>query len=246
MQKHFKLFLLLTCLGQAFYSQAQTADFRKKFEDDYTRAQRFWENNAWIVDSLCQYKVPATFAQAIVFPELIRYSALRDQMEIGGLKILYVSFGNDYADFSIGNFQMKPSFVERLMIDAETAKLTKVFKLLVMNGKDEECKRKEIVKNLESRQMQVLYLAAFYQLCEQKFKNKRWSSETEKLRFYATAYNCGYWHNNEYITNKQKQKHFSTSIMGRGNSYNYADISLYYYNSLQVEKMSHNATRVNK
>ena len=51
-------------------------------------------------------------AIAVVFPELIRYSALRDKIEITLLKSLYIYKGDDYADFSIGQFQMKPSFAE--------------------------------------------------------------------------------------------------------------------------------------
>lgn len=42
----------------------------------------------------------------------MRYNALKDDIESESLKVLYVQFGKTYADFSIGVFQMKPSFAE--------------------------------------------------------------------------------------------------------------------------------------
>ena len=53
-------------------------------------------------------------ALAIGAPELMRYSMVSDFIETEILELSYVDHGLDYADFSIGKFQMKPSFVERL------------------------------------------------------------------------------------------------------------------------------------
>ena len=64
---------------------------------------------------LCdKYDVSYPMAIAVVFPEIVRYSAIRDKIEITLLKALYINLGEDYADFSIGQFQMKPSFAEAL------------------------------------------------------------------------------------------------------------------------------------
>ena len=49
---------------------------------------------------------------AIFFPELIRYSFIRDLLETTALEYLYIENGKNYADFSIGRMQMKPSFIE--------------------------------------------------------------------------------------------------------------------------------------
>jgi len=51
---------------------------------------------------------------AIVFPEMLRYNENLEEIETQLLKSLYVRFGNRYADFSIGYFQMKPSFAEKI------------------------------------------------------------------------------------------------------------------------------------
>ncbi|MCO4292074.1 hypothetical protein NF867_04260 [Solitalea sp. MAHUQ-68] len=239
MQKLFKIFVLLACLGLALNGKAQQAtNYSEEFGADYSQAKDFLSKNSWIADSLGSYNVPAAFAEAIIFPELVRFSVLRDQMETGGLKILYVSFGKDYADFSIGRFQMKPSFAEQLLTDIEMYKLNKTFRSLLINKTfDEETQRRAVIKSLESPQKQVMYLAAFYQVCEQKFKSKKWTSTEEKLRFYATAYNCGYRQTEKYILQKARQSFFSTSIMGFGKTYNYANISLFYYEQ-SIEKLT--------
>lgn len=228
-QNQFKYcFLVLIVIVSFNKATAQTINYETEFGSDYQRAVRFLEKNTWITDTLSKYNVPAQFAVSVIFPELIRYSALRDQIEIGGLKILYASFGPDYADFSIGNFQMKPSFAEFLIEDLKGSSLSGLFSNILTDTKD-EAGRKLLVRNLESLQKQVLFLAAFYRICEQKFKQRKWRSEEEKLLFYATAYNCGYRQTADYISKKIYQKHFVTSIFGEGQKYAYADIALYFF-----------------
>ena len=46
--------------------------------------------------------VDVRFRRQVIFPELVRYSAIRDKMEITLLKTLYRNLGEDYADFSVG------------------------------------------------------------------------------------------------------------------------------------------------
>ena len=69
---------------------------------------------------LAKYHVSYPVAISIIFPEIVRYSALRDKVEISLLKTLYVNLGEDYADFSIGQFQMKPSFAEAIRRKADS------------------------------------------------------------------------------------------------------------------------------
>ena len=51
-------------------------------------------------------------AYSIVAPEVSQYDAVSDFMEVTALEIKYVRGGN--CDYSIGYFQMKPSFGESL------------------------------------------------------------------------------------------------------------------------------------
>ena len=53
-------------------------------------------------------------ALSIVFPEVIRFNSFSDFIETKTLEWVYVDYGAEKADFSIGLFQMKPSFIEKL------------------------------------------------------------------------------------------------------------------------------------
>jgi hypothetical protein len=94
-------------------SSSQTVDYRKLFEDNWEKAEKFEkENKSWMDSILSMNHIDYPIAIAVIFPELLRYSALRDRMETSLLKSLYVNLGEEYANFSIGRFQMKPSFAE--------------------------------------------------------------------------------------------------------------------------------------
>ena len=51
---------------------------------------------------------------AIAFPEILRYNAFSDLIETTSNRLLYINGGRTASDFSIGLFQMRPSFVEDL------------------------------------------------------------------------------------------------------------------------------------
>jgi hypothetical protein len=72
------------------------------------------QHNALIQKMAKKYNQNNMPVLSIVFPEIIRYNAFKDFLETKTLEWLYVEYGKDKADFSIGLFQMKPSFVEKL------------------------------------------------------------------------------------------------------------------------------------
>ena len=92
---------------------SQSLNYSEIFGEDWTKAETFEkENRSWMEPVLAKNHISYPLAIAIIFPEFVRYSALRDKMEISLLKTLYINLGEDYANFSIGQFQMKPSFAE--------------------------------------------------------------------------------------------------------------------------------------
>ena len=92
---------------------SQSLNYPEIFGDDWKKAMLFEsENRSWMEPILAKNHISYPLAVAVIFPELVRYSALRDKMEITLLKALYINLGDDYANFSIGQFQMKPSFAE--------------------------------------------------------------------------------------------------------------------------------------
>src|SRR5512133_283654 len=112
------LLLLLAIQGL----RAQEPDYEAIFGDDWLKAEEFErENRNWMEPVLEKYDIPYRLAISVVFPELVRYSALRDKMETTLLKALYVNLGDEYANFSIGHFQIKPSFASIIREEAPKA-----------------------------------------------------------------------------------------------------------------------------
>ena len=152
---------------------SQSVNYQQIFGDDWKKAQTFEkENRAWMKPLLAENHISYPLAIAVIFPELVRYSALRDKMEITLLKALYINLGDDYANFSIGQFQMKPSFAEIIHSLAPSAlgrKSQKIFKP-ISEYDDIKKFRKSIVTDLEDPQIQFVYLITFIKICEKTFK----------------------------------------------------------------------------
>ena len=168
-------------------------------------------------------------AIAIIFPELVRYSALRDKMEISVLKALYINLGEDYANFSIGQFQMKPSFAEIIRIESSSVMRQRSgikFKKLTEYDDIKEY-RKSIVNDLENPEIQFNYLVAFLKICEKKF-DINMKNEKDKLKFLATAYNYGIDKSILQINSMIDKKFFHAKLL-KSENYSYAEVSLFWY-----------------
>lgn len=218
-------FLFIFLAAQTGYAQI---NYREIFGEDWLKAEKYEkENRVWMEPLFKKNQIPYPVAISVIFPELVRYSALRDKMEIGMLKTLYVNLGEDYANFSIGEFQMKPSFAE--MVRSQMAgnyRGNRVFKKI---GEYDDIKdfRRSIVKDLESPEIQTVYLIAFIKICERSFRIS-WMEDEYKIKFLATAYNSGFDKARKDVDAMINRKFFSTKIISREN-YCYADISLYWY-----------------
>lgn len=225
--KRLSVFITYLCLGLISFSQ-QT-DYKKIFGTDWAKAEAFVsENKNWMKQLSGKYDVEYSEAIAMVFPELVRYSALRDKMEITLLKALYINLGEDYANFSIGQFQMKPSFAEALHKKAPMLK-GRLKKLFQEKSKSDDIKkyRSAIVRDLENPESQFLYLIAFLKICENVYPLED-IDEDERLRFLATAYNYSFQKSFDEVNKMTGKKFFYTKLV-RGDSYSYADISVYWY-----------------
>ena len=215
--------------------QQQAKDYAQIFGSKYTKAVAFLYRNYWIWDSLKVHQVDPAFAIAIVFPEIIRYSEIKDKIEKGGLFSLYIYYGEKYANFSVGEFQMKPSFARQLEEDLTKLPRRKAKKYPSINTTDIQGVRKERVKRLDDLQWQVRYLAFFVHIMDERYKNRQWTSNAEKLKFYATAYNYGYTRPYNEIYEVINKKYFHLGWATLGERYCYADISLNYaLNGLKI------------
>ena len=216
---------------------SQPLNYQDLFGDDWKKAQAFEnDNRSWMEPLLVKNHISYPLAIAIVFPELVRYSALRDKMEITLLKALYVNLGEDYANFSIGQFQMKPSFAEMIR-DQTPVVLGRKSGITFKNRSDfDDIKdfRKSIVTDLEDSKSQFNYLLAFLKLCEKKYKTSR-KDDLTRLKFLATAYNYGIDKSASQIESMIDKKFFNTKLFKTEN-YSYADVSLFWYRQYQEGK----------
>jgi hypothetical protein len=222
-------FLLRLC-------SAQPLNYSEIFGSDWQKAVTFLEeNNSWLKPSLEKYNTSYREAVAVIFPELVRYSAIRDKMEITLLKTLYRNLGDDYADFSVGVFQIKPSFAEKIRSQAPEV-MGKKAKLLFKRRsyyKYDYDYRAAIIIDLENPQTELNYLIAFFAICRDRFAPDQMDEES-RIKFLATAYNSGFWKSKEDIMKMEEKKFFNTKLFKTEN-YPYSDVALFWYNQNKIK-----------
>lgn len=197
-----------------------------------------------------EYEVPCDVAEAVIFPELIRYSLFQDKLESGAVKALYITQSVGNCDFSIGRFQMKPSFVENLEKRWMRSGLARRYNLY-FDTKDSENARRVRISRLEKEEWQCIYLAVFLKMLYLDYgstdKHGQYTQNgldtlplKEQVRLASTAYNRGCrWVNPGYgplneIRKKSHEKHFHTAFIptSKTRRYVYADISLKHFKEL--------------
>jgi hypothetical protein len=207
-------------------------DYREIFGDDYDFGVKTIDNNPWWTDTLLIDGLDPGFALAIIFPELIRYSSISDYIEVKALEVLYVQYGRDYADFSICLFQMKPSFAERIEADILQYTLTDKFPTLSSlnpEATNDVATREKRIIRLKDEYFQLLYLEAFIRIMDTLYPDSRFQSKEDKLIFYATAYNTGYFKDEAIIRDESTRKRFYRGMDQISVKYSYSDISLGYF-----------------
>ncbi len=197
--------------------------YEQAFPKEYADAINFIKNNKKIIDNELS-NVPKTLLLSIIFPELTRYNIIKDFGEATTLKVLYVNFGEHYANFSIGNAQMKPTFAEFLEKYQQKNSLQNLIENpLKYDETDEKTMRELRVKRLQDFAWQLKYLKVFYLMLEEKFSQKKWKNETEKCVFYASAYNLGIYEEQK-INNWAKLKAFPNG-KNKALAYAYAGVA---------------------
>ena len=229
------LIVLSVLAGQVICSQEKPIDYSLIFGNDWTKALAFLdENNTWIKSALEKFDIPYEEAVAVVFPELVRYSALRDKMEITMLKTLYRNLGDDYANFSIGVFQIKPSFAEEIhrRVSAGSDRELKLLFSKRSSFQYPRLYRAYVISDLEDPETELNYIIAFYRICTKHFADV-WTDKESRIRYFATAYNTGQIRNAREIEMMTGKKFFNTKLFKTEN-YSYSDVSLYWYNHFSI------------
>lgn len=223
MQKAAAVFLLSVLLSSFTY--------RSQFSDEYTEAVSFLSKNNTAISSIChKYGADEALLKAVIFPELTRYSLFKDFFESSGNEVLYVNGGRTACDFSIGNFQMKPSFAEDVeQLISISAEKERFNALTAYKATDDKGIRRERVERLKQTAWQTTYLCAFIALTSNKVPQG--ISREEQIRFYAAAYNLGL---KKSAADVLAWQHIAAFPYGKGRSkFAYADVALEYYNTLK-------------
>jgi hypothetical protein len=207
-----KIIILFLLLGN-FPTVAQTP--KQYFGSKYQTSVLFLKKHKklWI-EYFGEQNAPK--AMAIVFPEVLRYNTLANEAEVKLLQSMYVKFGKRYTDFSVGYFQMKPSFAETI---------EQKMGITLTHTEQERQKRLERLMSLEG---QMQYLKDFWQIMHQLHPLISQKKDIEVVRFLASAYNYGFLASQEKIEYWSTQKAFPS---GKNSAvrFSYADISEEFY-----------------
>ena len=231
--KRLILSLLLT-LSLSFLIAAGTvrADgYAALYPDEARLAVEFYEKNHDTLKNMfpgVSEKV-LKMVYSVVAPEVSQYDPFKDFIEVKALEMKYVKDGN--CDYSIGRFQMKPSFVESLEKEVfSSASLKKRFgKFLEYTKKENDASvRKERLKRMRETEWQMRYLAIFIELAKRRTAKWGLNGNEEKVRCWATLYNAGPYLSKQRVSNRQKVKQFPRETK----EFNYSAVAVELYKKL--------------
>lgn len=203
----------------------EMTDISIELGDKYYDAVEYLEKNPWIYDTLVKSNISPELAYSIVFPSLARYSALKDIMETSAMRTLYVQSGRKYAKYMVGRFQMKPSFAELVERNVIKYKLGD-YKFKMQNNSKA---RSERARRLDSPEWQVQYLILFTKIMDKRFSHLKWKTPSDKVRFYATAYNIGFNKNERTIKYLMSRRSLLRSSKDAKSKLRYGDVAVWFY-----------------
>lgn len=227
--KYICVLWLLLVMGNA---TAFSVNYQKVFGSDWTDAEQYirehhedWEKEFDL------FGVDSRMAEAIVFPELIRYSRWKDEIEKVAVNGLYVIKGREGADFSVGRFQMKPSFAEDVERAWNSSPLAQEYGFSFNLADNAEARRSR-VRRLSTEEGQCRYLAIFIRLQQLRLPQLRQVSKKQQVRILATAYNRSISASWQSLCQMQHERHFHTDVIKTRNTrfYCYSDIAARFFN----------------
>lgn len=187
---------------------------------------RYRDRLVSLLGNACDDDVLIAFS--IVAPEVSQYSALSDFFETAAVKDGYPSAGSP--DYSIGLFQMKPSFAESL--ESEVGKdniLKQKYGARLAYGTDDiRNVRRQRVERLSDTGWQMLYLAVFVDVVKMRTATWGLASSEEKVRCWSTLYNAGFYLSRERVRQRQGVKQFPRNTK----RFNYSAVAVEFFNAL--------------
>ncbi len=195
------------------------------------------------------FDVDPLIAEAVVWPETERYDRLRDFVESAANYGTYITTGGG-PDYSIGRFQMKPSFVEELEKAWMRSGLARQYGLWFDTADNATARRIRITR-MKKEEWQAVYLGVFLRMLYHSYGSFDRDGQRlqeglealppeEQVRLAATAYNrgcvwtapgCG---DLEALRKASREKHFHYALVPTRHTrrYCYARLALKHYRRL--------------
>ena len=202
------------------------ASYLTVYADKAREATDFFDANRETIATGLAPLAPADrdVALAVVAPEASCYSAVCDFVELRTLFVMYVNTG--VSDFSVGHFQMKPSFVEDLERRVScSAELRKVYGDILPRGDSERARRRWRLEKLSTLEGELRYLCVFMTIAKSKTAGRKFSSETDRVRYIATLYNAGLGQSPDGVRQHLKERRFPKYLK----THNYGDVAAEFY-----------------
>ncbi len=170
--------------------------------------------------------VDAHECEAVIFPELMRHNRVKDGIEHGVLLAPYVKKGVEGADFSVGMFQMKPSFAEKVEEAWMQSGMRHEYGLYFVLADNENIRRKR-VERLGDERWQCVYLGIFVKLVMEREPSLLQMSAEDRVALLATAYNYSFTATMDGLRRRMEQKTFHLDFMKSDKTtfYSYASLS---------------------
>lgn len=208
------------------------ASFPSFIQEELEDALRFLASHKNDLQEISHsWSSPRAEVLAIISPELIRHSLLQDFFETQALELAYVNFGPEVADFSIGYFQMKPSFVEALEKDISQNPIlrTRFIHISTFPKQSEKAIRQTRLDRLKDFHWQLQYADAFYHIVQQRFPMTQSLEAAERVAFMASAYNLGFREAEGDIREWQCVQAFPYGKKYQGEQSTYSDLAVAFY-----------------
>ncbi len=195
-------FIALFCLLMAAFSSCGVDEIPVERRENWRFAARYAQSHRDTWHAIWTgFDVPADVAESVIFPELVRYNRVQDSFETTALDNAYPEFGIEGCDYSIGRFQMKPSFIEDLEKRWMRSGLAQQCGLSFDTADTQEARQTRLDR-LKSEEGQCIYLAVYlrmlyldYGSLDREGHTRQQGLETltprEQAYLAATAYNHG-------------------------------------------------------
>lgn len=201
-------------------------DLKEIFSEDLSISVELLKKQKHLIDTIADFKRNEGEILSIVLPEIIRWNAFQDIIETAVDESLYVNYGR--ADYSIGIFQMKPSFVEQLENYVAENNIGDCY-FVQIHEKDPMEIRRERINRLKQNYWQLKYAQAYCAVAQHRFEKLEFKTKEDQVHFYATAFNYGFQKPFDEIKAWQQKKAFPYGSKYEGSQGAYGDFSIIFY-----------------